>query len=276
MQRTIVVAVTDRATAAPAVDLGIALARPAGARLVLGAVAHHHGISRASAHEPPRALVEACRSLADAVPHDVPAEVDTITSTSMARAFHDLATRHDAQLLVIAHEDRGALARALEGDRSAEAVFTAPCGVAVATGMAPSLPRRIGVAWDRSPETAEALEWAVQLAERTGGSIELLHFLDSVKGEALERDAIEAELERLRVAIQPRADAVTMVAWGDPARLFAQLGQNLDLLVLGSRRLGPVRRAFAGSMSALALHHAPCAVVVLPRGVHVPADAAAV
>lgn len=57
---------------------------------------------------------------------------------------------------------------------------------------------------------------------------------------------------------------------------------HLDLLVLGSRRRNPLRRALLGSVSRDVLRTARCPVVArrpvvaIPRGVHVPADTAAV
>ena len=52
----------------------------------------------------------------------------------------------------------------------------------------------------------------------------------------------------------------------DPAAAILYVAAvNVDLLVLGSRAYGPVRRALAGSVSSGAVRHAPCPVLLTPR-----------
>lgn len=53
--------------------------------------------------------------------------------------------------------------------------------------------------------------------------------------------------------------------FGEPALVLAQEGGELDLLVLGSRSYGPVRRALVGGVSAEVMRSAPCPVMVIPR-----------
>lgn len=43
--------------------------------------------------------------------------------------------------------------------------------------------------------------------------------------------------------------------------------RDLDLLVVGSRGFGPLRRVLLRSVSAKLMHDAPCARIVVPRGV---------
>jgi hypothetical protein len=47
---------------------------------------------------------------------------------------------------------------------------------------------------------------------------------------------------------------------------LAQLSHHVDLLVVGSRSYGPLRRLLLGSTSAKLVHEAACPVLVLPRG----------
>jgi nucleotide-binding universal stress UspA family protein len=58
----------------------------------------------------------------------------------------------------------------------------------------------------------------------------------------------------------------------DPATVLAdEASAGLDLLVVGSRGYGPVRRIVLGSVVARLLRLAPCPVLVLPRGAVEPA-----
>jgi nucleotide-binding universal stress UspA family protein len=43
--------------------------------------------------------------------------------------------------------------------------------------------------------------------------------------------------------------------------------EGIDLLVAGSRGYGPLSSVIAGSVSRHLAHHAPCPVLVVPRGV---------
>ena len=52
----------------------------------------------------------------------------------------------------------------------------------------------------------------------------------------------------------------------DPASVIVDaVREKADLIVLGSRAYGPVRRALLGSVSTAVIRHAPCPVLVTPR-----------
>jgi hypothetical protein len=57
------------------------------------------------------------------------------------------------------------------------------------------------------------------------------------------------------------------IALGDPATELARAGNELDLLVIGSRNYGPLRRLMLGSTSSKLVHRAPCPVLVTTRSV---------
>jgi nucleotide-binding universal stress UspA family protein len=159
----------------------------------------------------------------------------------------------------------------------AGAIASAPCGVAVATrGTSGAPPTRVGVAFDGGPEAAEALEWAIQLVERTGGDLRIIKVVDPRHPEGTRPgEGAAAALEEVRRATVERVATEVEIAWGDPAPVLTEAGRSLDLLVLGARARTPLRRALLGSVSTDVLHHAHCPVVVLPRGVHTPTDTAA-
>jgi nucleotide-binding universal stress UspA family protein len=61
------------------------------------------------------------------------------------------------------------------------------------------------------------------------------------------------------------------VVIGGAANELAYAGNDLDLLVTGSRGYGPARRLMLGSTSARLVREAPCPVLVLARGVETDA-----
>lgn len=265
MHRTIVVAAGEHRPLHDAFALGVALARPRGAEVVLTHVA-------IGGQDPP--VPARLTELATEHPVDVPARAVAVSAPSISAGLHRVVTENHADVLVLGASHVGSVTRAMHGDVALGAVRDAPCAIAAAplgyAAKAPHEPRRIGVAWDGTPEADEALEWAVQLAERTGGSIALVRVLDQFDDESAARERIDA----LRGQVAARVPASADLRYGDPAAALAG-GAELDLLVLGSRRLGPTQRVVLGSVSAAVLHRAHCPVVVLPRGVHAPVESLA-
>ena len=103
-----------------------------------------------------------------------------------------------------------------------------------------------GVAWNGSQESNEALEWAVQYAERTGAALRLIHVAEPFAAH-FERDA---ELEELRRAAESRVPSTIDIAVGDdPAEELLRF-DDLDLMVMGSRANGALRRVAVGSVSS--------------------------
>ena len=89
------------------------------------------------------------------------------------------------------------------------------------------------------------------------------------RAEALQRQELAARAA-VDSALQDLGDGAAIeqgVLFGtDPASaILDAAGTDIDLLVLGSRAYGPLRRTLAGSVSAAVARHAPCAVLITPR-----------
>ena len=54
--------------------------------------------------------------------------------------------------------------------------------------------------------------------------------------------------------------------YGRPWEELVRFGEQLDLLLVGSRGYGPLGRLFHGGVSDHLARHAPCALLILPRG----------
>lgn len=273
MSRTILVGAHLEHADGDPIGLAVELARALDARLVLGAV-HVPSGSGAESVEHERLAAEVAE-LRTAVPGDIPVATETIDSTSVVRGLHELALATEAELLVLGAHHRGTFARALRGDTAADVAFTAPCGVVIAQpSRSAGLPHRIGVAWDQTPPAEQALEWAIAFAQRTNGELQILRVLDPRHREGTRpgvHDKIRLSAAQEEVALRVNAEA--KVLWGDPVPELIKVSHEVDLLVMGSRVHGPVRRMLFGSTSTRVLHEAHCPVVILPEGVRATAAA---
>jgi nucleotide-binding universal stress UspA family protein len=214
---------------------------------------------------------------------------DAVPDASPGRALHLAAKRHHGDIIVVGSADRGVIARVRTGDATMGTLNGAECPVIVAPrGFAErgSQLRTIGVGFDGSPEAHAAAELARDLAAATGAQLKVIRALKppSLGGRALgydaewlqraeaRRDEVEAELAALLAELGDIATGEVVV--GDPATELAYAGNELDLLVTGSRSYGPVRRLMLGSTSAKLVREPPCPVLVLTRGDEAEAERA--
>jgi nucleotide-binding universal stress UspA family protein len=272
----VIIGVDGSPTGRDAIKLGVALTQ-AGGRVTLAHIYGGvptpgrtvHGKSAEVAGKDALVLLQAERDATG-----VDAELTIFCASSVGRGLHTLAEQHDGDLLVVGSHSRGLAGRVLVGDDTRASLNGAPCAVAVA-------PRgyvarsggflRIGVAYDFSPESHAALAAARALAQRDGAKLSALYVVSLPAwgyiapmpanwGEIIEADRSSAE-EKVTALEGVEATAV----YGLPAEELASYGDRVDLLVVGSRNYGPVRRLVLGSTSHGLARHARCALLVLPR-----------
>ncbi|KMT19723.1 hypothetical protein BVRB_1g007780 [Beta vulgaris subsp. vulgaris] len=154
--------------------------------------------------------------------------------------------------------------------------------------------RCVVVAVDGSDESMNALKWAldnVTLRSDDGGSFIILHVQSPPSiamginpgsipfgGPSLEvpafAAAIEAHLKRvtdaiinhaLEIATQKNPNVKTQIVVGDPKEKICEVVDEMhaDLLVMGNRAFGPIKRMFLGSVSKYCSNHASCPVVIV-------------
>jgi nucleotide-binding universal stress UspA family protein len=147
-------------------------------------------------------------------------------------------------------------------------------------------PAKILLATDGSEEADLAAQSAADLAARTGGSeLHVVHVgkelthggyvgvqvgpLPAGSQELLDREArklLEAQLERMRDAAgASEAEAHLMSGRADEEIVVLAEQMGADLVVMGSRGLGGVRRALIGSVSDSVARHAHCPVLVVRK-----------
>lgn len=144
-------------------------------------------------------------------------------------------------------------------------------------------PTKILLATDSSEEATLAAKTAVDIAQKTGSELHIVHarsvpvYIDpssdrvsdvwgaeeTVKGEAQQLLATQAE----QIKAAGGTVTETHVRLGGPAQEIVNLAEKLDagLIVVGSRGLGGVRRALMGSVSDSVVRHAHCPVLVVRK-----------
>ncbi|KAL0651114.1 hypothetical protein Bca4012_093805 [Brassica carinata] len=80
-----------------------------------------------------------------------------------------------------------------------------------------------------------------------------------------DRSNLEVMIDEEDVMIYSQVNVKTQVVVGDPKDKICETVENLnaDLLVLGSRAYGPIKRMFLGSVSSYCTNHAHCPVVII-------------
>ena len=161
------------------------------------------------------------------------------------------------------------------GDDTRAALNGAPCTVAIAARGYAEQPKPIegiGVGYNGSAESGAALATARELAARTGASVKALEvvsltvyaysgFVPAAIGENVE-ELLQHANSRLKELPGVEGRAV----YGLAGEEMAAFSDEVDILVVGSRGYGPVRRLVLGSTSNYLERHARCSLVVVPRG----------
>jgi nucleotide-binding universal stress UspA family protein len=151
-------------------------------------------------------------------------------------------------------------------------------------------PTKVVLAIDGSEESSRAAKAAVELCEKTGSELHVVHVgedfyltavtdLDMVAQtwvaqeyaesetnfEQIAREVLDAEVEKVEAAGGTVAQAHLRVGRADAE--IVDLAEEIEagLVVLGSRGLGGVKRALMGSVSYSVVRHAHCPVLVVRR-----------
>lgn len=219
----------------------------------------------------------------------VTADALAVPDGSPAHALHLAAQQHQAALIVVGSSHRGAVGRVVAGDIALSTLHGSPCPVLVAPGRYAERPgslANIGVGFDRSAASRSAVVLARDIAVALGARLKVITVLEppaawtafprwahdaAVDGHG-ERAAARAGLDALVAALGTNVAGELLE--GEPADELARAGDELDMLVCGSRSEGPLTRLLLGSTSEALVRRAPCPVMVLPGGMseHVVQD----
>lgn len=193
---------------------------------------------------------------------------------SIGRGLHEVAEQIKADLIVVGSSRRALLGRVLMGDDTRASLNGVPCALAIAPRAYAQIAHpllRLGVGYDGSPESVAALTVARELAARQGSTIKALWVvsLEHVREDspipadwpgAIDK-LVGDRTERLAALGDVEGEAV----YGGPREELVRFGQDLDLLIVGSRGYGPIGRLIHGSVSWCLVGHSSSPLLVLPR-----------
>lgn len=271
-----------------ALALGLRLAATTGRRAVVAAV---YPESPPGAGHVDAEWVTALRANAEHLLHraravvgdEFAADYRSVASGSVAHGLDDLAGAVGASTIVVGSGHGGPLRRIMAGS-TAERLLQ---GAAVPVVVAPRghrinpTPRldAVGCAFVDTADAREALRSAAGIAARAGAQLKiytvvaasaefaLLGGRDAQRAYvAVARDDFRRAADRAVAEVQDGVSATAVVLEGEVVDVLAALDdRDVDLLVVGSRGYGPLRRVLLGGTSARLIRRAATPVMVVPR-----------
>ena len=276
----------DSDAARDALALGRLLARTRRTTLKAACVYVFQPIHRPGDDE----MEQALRTLADerlagaaAQPGSPTPERLALRGRSAPEGLQRAAAKLGAETVVVGASHRGPATRAMTSVPE-RLLQGAPCEVAIAprgyAAAAPEALRDVGVAFDGGPESRAALAVGAGLARDAGARLHAITVLNPHVSALTPRPMAAIEIseylaggrQRLietlgqAVAELDRVDAVAEPLDGDEVDALAARAAELDLLVVGSRSYGPLRRLLLGSVSTPLVRRAPGPLLLVPRG----------
>lgn len=192
------------------------------------------------------------------------------------------ATARGADLVVVGARSLGLVASALLGSVSLGVARHAACPVLVCKGGVRPL-RNVTIALDGSQSAWEALDFFAALPWPEDVEVRLVSVVEPLRYPAADlispplidlmkeyEDERRADLERVLEAASARlrrhlrnVSTTTLVGPAAPSILSEAAKQPSDLIVVGARGLGTVKRLLLGSVSESVLRQASCPVLIV-------------
>lgn len=212
------------------------------------------------------------------------ARIAAKTDWSVPRALDRVVRREHRDLLVLGSSRHAPHGRVRIGNCTRQLLGSARCALAVAPQGFAQRPRHklgvIGVGYDGEPEAREALRVAGALAMAAGATLRVRAVVDDrlptvgLIGRGLTQSMWDEVVAPKVVSLREDAeqamsgiDAESQIEAerGSPPELLLELAEQVDLLVIGSRRWGIRARVLLGATGEALMHEAACPVMVIPR-----------
>jgi universal stress protein E len=201
-----------------------------------------------------------------------------------ARVILDTIAREKPDLVIMGPHERRGVVDALQGTIAEKIVSSRNCPVLVVQQRAKTAYRNVLLALDVAAGSRAALRAAEQFVLRDGAQAAVIHACASVDLAVLQA----ADMEAAGLGFQPECspDVATasmrdlleqesadprryelVVTQGNPLpTILRTIGRRKpDLLVMGTRGDGRMRRAVLGSVANQLLKVAPCDILIVPR-----------
>ena len=189
-----------------------------------------------------------------------------------------LEMSQDAAMVVLGSRGRGQIRSLLLGSDGVALVRHAHCPVVVHRPSNPGTVRNgIVVGVEASDESRTVLEFAYREASLRDLPLTVLHcYWDVQAGTAATGIMYESlpDVEEERVALSeamagmsekyPEVNVTTRMARGLPHEVLAQLGERMNLIVVGAHQANRVSQMVFGSVSVALVERATCPVAVVP------------
>jgi nucleotide-binding universal stress UspA family protein len=262
--RHLAVAVDGSAEGRDAAVLTAALARATGADVILIGVLGDPLVLPLTGLSWKELQQQAELTLAETRDQLVPgARPVTVTDVSVSRGLQRVVAREHRDLLVVGSSPDGPDGLVRIGRRTRQLIGDAACALAIAPRGLERQDQvtleRIGVGYDGGPEAEAALALAGSLARAAGAELSIRAVVDDrlpvfglsgsqwVRLNAEWQELVATDVERLRIGAVEAAkstgvDARVEAMAGPPPSLLLELGESVDLLVIGSRRWGATTR----------------------------------
>ena len=200
---------------------------------------------------------------------------------SPAAGLHEECEESGAGMLVVGSSHRGPVGRIVPGSVTRQALHAAPCAVAVAPlwlqAREPIRFAEIGVGFDGGPSAVSALKRGAALARDHAGHLHVVSVAETgatdwtsawvwpPAPDATARAELESDAHDALAALAGGIESAVEIVGGSAAEELALASARLDLLLVGSRGYGPIRRTLLGSVSGRVAESAACPVIVVPR-----------
>jgi nucleotide-binding universal stress UspA family protein len=189
---------------------------------------------------------------------------EAIGPTYASFGLYEYAEHTSADLLVVGSSEHAPIGAVAPNSTVERLLNGAPCPIAVAPRgyhERSTAIRDIAVAYDGSPESQGAVSVAAQVAHRIDASLRLVAVAPE-PDEAL-RAVLDAAGRELPADLKVTTDVV--IAPGVADTLADLPAPRPDLLVCGSRGVGPRRRVLLGSTSTRLVRSAAYPIIIVPH-----------
>ncbi len=266
-----------------ALALGQLIANRSGAELVLASIVPHPvggSFVPALPAEAYTELTDKARGILESVADRVGATFEVEQSSSASHGLSSVARRIGADLVVVGSSPRAENGHTRAGRKARQLMSGGESAVAIAPDgfREKASLDRIGVGVDGSPESRLATETAIELAA-DGSTFRLLSVAAGFADEwgrwgatyplaemaEATHEAAALLLDEMAQVVPDRLETEKVLLEGTAPIQLAEASRDVDLLCLGSRAYGPVRRVLLGSVSSDVVNHAASAVLVVPR-----------